>query len=110
MTFLWTDICLLLVLFVAMIFILAGFRKENTRRIYQRIFKKMFAVISGIILVFFIVVGVLDSIHINFKGSSITLLDKALAPLNTVYEKTYSAPLAIHLYSAEIEMQKNVLG
>ncbi len=43
----------------------------------------------------------LDSIHLTTKMSSGSLLDHVLAPLGDDYEKTYSAPFALALYSSE---------
>lgn len=52
----------------------------------------------------------LDSIHLNQSSTEIknappgqndSMLDKILMPLGAVYEKTYSAPLALNVYSVE---------
>lgn len=66
------------------------------------------------VLLFFLVVGLLDTVHFrpalehkNNKGETIysvevlSLLDLILTPLRTNIEKTYSAPLATHLYAKE---------
>lgn len=96
--FLWTDICFLSVLFISAILIIRSARKEHIRRAFRMIFKNSIAVCSAIILLFFLVIAVLDSIHLTTSNS---VLDKLLAPLGDVYEKTYSAPLALTLYSSE---------
>lgn len=54
-------------------------------------------------------IGILDSIHLrdnagqglSENGKASTLLERILAPLGQTYEKTYSAPLALNLYSTE---------
>ena len=96
--FLWTDQCLLGVLMIGLVLIIRGLHKEHIRRSFLHIFKKPLAVSAAIILLFFLVIGVLDSIHL---ATSSSLLDRILAPLDSEYEETYSAPLALALYSSE---------
>lgn len=111
MTFSWTDQCLLAVLFIGLILCLFGLRKEHVRRAFGQLVNKPLSASAGIILLFFLSIGILDSIHLkpskdylqshpdNGKGDSI--LDNILAPLDVFYEKTYSAPLSLKLYSSE---------
>lgn len=99
--FLWTDECFLFVLIVSLILIIRGLRKEHIRSAVLSIFKKPIAMSASIILLFFLVIGVFDSIHINTVTYSGTILDRILAPLGEQYEKTYSAPLALTLFSSE---------
>lgn len=99
---LWTDKCFFLVMIVVIGLILNGLRRPPTRLAFKRIFSKPVPVISSVILLFFLVIGVLDSVH--FKPDSRSLLDNMLAPMGDVYEKTYSAPLALTLYSSEVVM------
>ncbi len=95
----WTDQCFLVVLLLSLITIIRSFRKEHIRHAFQSIFHKPVAMSAFIILLFFLCIGVLDSIHIkNVPGS---LLDRVLAPLGEQYEQTYSAPFALTLYSSE---------
>lgn len=96
--FLWTDQCFLAVLVISAILIIRGLRKEHIRRAFLTIFKNPIAVSATIILLFFLATAVLDSIHLTTPAS---LLDRVLAPLGDQYEKTYSAPLALTLYSSE---------
>ena len=62
--------------------------------------------VSLVVLVFFLFVGLLDSIHFKSdQGNSneiISLLDYCATPLREHTEKTYSAPFATTLYSKEI--------
>ena len=96
--FLWTDQCFLGVLIISVILIIRGLRKEHIRRAFLTIFKNPIAVSATIVLLFFLAIAVLDSIHSSTPAS---LLDGILAPLGEQYEKTYSAPLALTLYSSE---------
>lgn len=101
---LWTDRCFFLVLGVILILVIKGLFHLPTRQAFMRIFHKPISVSAGMVLFVFLSIGIVDSIH--FKPDSRSLLDTLLAPLGDVYEKTYSAPLALHLYSAEITMNE----
>ncbi len=101
MHFLWTDKCFLTVLTLAFVSIIRGLRKQHIRRAFLAIFRKPIAVSAAIVLMFFLMIGVLDSIHLTTKTVADSLLDRVLSPLGEAYEKTYSAPFALTLYSSE---------
>jgi peptide/nickel transport system permease protein len=96
--YLWTDLLFLGVLALGFMMLMGGLRKAPIRRAFQTIFMRPIAVSASIILLFFLVVAVLDSVHTTSTSS---LLDKLLYPLGVGYEKTYSAPLALTLYTSE---------
>jgi peptide/nickel transport system permease protein len=100
---LWTDRCFFLVLFAIFLVVINGLRHAPTRDAFSQIFSKPIPVSSAVVLLFFLSIGVVDSIH--FKPNSRSLLDNILAPIGDVYEKTYSAPLALNLYTSELAMQ-----
>lgn len=97
---LWTDSCFFLVLTVLLILMLKSLCHAPTRQAWRYIVSKPVSVSSGIVLLFFLSMGIVDSIH--FQPDARSLLDNMLAPIGDVYEKTYSAPLALHLYSSEV--------
>ncbi len=99
---LWTDKCLFVVLFLCFIFIIRSLRREPTRRAFKRIFEKPFAVNSFIILLFFLLIGICDSIHFTKSSDEPpdSVLDHILSPLGSVFEKTYSAPFSLTLYAS----------
>ena len=101
--FLWTDQCFLGVLIVTFILIIRGLRKEQNRGVFLAIIKKPIAASASIILLFFLMTSVLDSIHFESRQ---TLLDQILAPLGEHYETTYSAPFALNLYASETTLVK----
>lgn len=107
MTFelLWTDKCFLTLLVIGLFITLISLRKKHIRLSFSIILHRPLAVCAGIILLFFLTIGVLDSIHIHSikEGTENTqsLLDKILAPIGSTYEKTYSAPLALKLFVTE---------
>ncbi len=102
--FLWTDVCFLLLLSISMLVIFNASRKEHVRRSLASIGRNSLAASAGLIMLFFLVIGVLDSIHVQpIKGRvgfSPTVLDKLLAPVGQVHEKTYSAPLALTAFTS----------
>lgn len=98
MELLWTDQCFLGVLIISLIITLVSLRKVHTRQAFKRIFRRPLAVSAGIVLCFFLAIGVIDSIHLHQNDS---VLDRVMAPLGASFEKTYSAPLALNLYSVE---------
>lgn len=110
MELLWTDQCFLTVLFFSFIFIFLSLRKEHFRRALLRIYHRPLAVCAGIIALFFLVIAVLDSLHFrpSTDGESEisavqneSILDRIMSPLGNTFEKTYSVPLALYLYSME---------
>ncbi|CAM2990893.1 ABC transporter permease [Legionella worsleiensis] len=106
--FLWTDVCFLTLLILGGLVTLAGLRKQHIRLSFAIILHRPMALSAAIVLMLFLTVGVLDSIHFRTTaaGSDVaeSLLDKILAPLGTSYEKTYSAPLALTLFVTETEL------
>lgn len=111
--FLWTDQCFLALLVLSLIIILVSLRKQHIRKSFSIILHRPIAVSAGIFLLFFLVIGVLDSIHFKTdkEGSEVatSLLDKLLEPVGTQYEKTYSAPLALNLFVTENELKDGVV-
>jgi len=103
---LWTDSCLLVVVALGVIFVGMGLRKSPMRRAFKRIISKPIAASSGIVLLFFLLIGVLDSIHTEEANKSSSVLDRIMAPVGDQYEKTYSAPIALDLFTTET-MSKN---
>ncbi|MGZ8175471.1 MULTISPECIES: ABC transporter permease [Methylobacter] len=108
MVVLWTDalIYLLIVVMLALGLYLRG--KEHIKRPLQQIGSSKIGMISLVVLLFFVLIGLLDSVHFkpadDKKNEIISLLDDWATPLREHGEKTYSAPFAITLYSKEMMM------
>ena len=106
MVVLWTDalIYLLIVAVLGLAFYLRG--QEHIKRPLQSIARSKVGMVSLAVLLFFVAVGLLDSVHFKpVQGKSneiISLLDAWATPLREHGEKTYSAPFAATLYSKEI--------
>ena len=108
MVILWTDALIFgLLAFVASLFYFMR-KKEHLKRPLTTIKQNKIGMSSLIILLFFMTIGVLDSIH--FKSPSkdneiISVLDYFAAPLREHGEKTYSEPFATTLYNKEMIAQ-----
>jgi peptide/nickel transport system permease protein len=110
---LWTDALVYLLLVSGLAFGRYMVRREYLRAPWRRVVQNPIGLMSMVILGGFLVVGLLDSLHFrpalgNQTGGRRTyavevwsLLDLAVLPLREHVEKTYSAPLATHLYSKE---------
>ena len=106
MVVLWTD-ALIFILIVAMLVLALYLRgKEHIKRPLQKIARSKVGMASLVVLLFFVLIGLLDSVHfkpVNTKSNEIiSLLDYWATPLREHGEKTYSAPFATTLYSKEI--------
>lgn len=101
-----TDQCFFLVLGISLVMLVRSTRREPTKQALKHLFKKPIAVISGIILLFFLVIGMLDSVRYQTAEDheSLSLLDRILFPLGSGDEQTYSAPFALNLYTANTEI------
>lgn len=106
MIILWTDalIFMLILTMLGLGFYLCG--QEHIKRPLQQIAGNKTGMVSLVVLVFFVLIGLLDSVHFkpaNDKGNEIiSLLDAWATPLREHGEKTYSAPFATTLYSKEM--------
>lgn len=97
---LWSDMIFWGLVLALIIAFLLPKQKHITQAWYFVGTSKM-AVASGVVLLFFICVTGLDSLHFqNAKAEDKveSLLDVALSPLNTQMETTYSRPFATHAY------------
>lgn len=113
-TLLWSDALLFLLVSAIVIFVLWARTKEPLRAPWRKVMKSKMAVTTLTILMVFITIGLLDSMHfqtklngngpngeVHYSPQLKSVLDIVVAPLAGHYEKTYSAPLANHLYSKE---------
>ncbi len=99
---LWTD-ALVWLLVAGFAFALAR-RDSGLRKGVARLTRAPVAVASGMVLVAYLGVTLLDSLHFHpAAGDSgvVSVFDLLLRPLQRVSEKTYSAPLADRLFVQE---------
>jgi peptide/nickel transport system permease protein len=111
---LWTDALIFLLTAVVIIFIVYARSKPHLRAPWYRVLTGRIAAGSMVVLLAFVAVGLLDSVHFRLplenNGNSdethysvevLSALDVMLGSIRTQVEKTYSAPFATHLFSKE---------
>lgn len=82
---------------------------------WRQVLRRPLASAALVVLSFYVTIGVLDSVHfrkmlnpqagdsaVHYSVEVLSLLDIILDPIRTRTEKSYSSPLATHLYSKEI--------
>lgn len=109
MVILWTDALIFLLLIGVLMLSFHMVRNARMRRPLRQIGASKVGMVSLTILLFFMVIGLLDSVHFHSEDSNetISLLDQWLSPLRLNSEKTYSAPFAAHLFSKELRVQED---
>jgi len=109
---LWTDI--LVWILVGMVAVL-GWRVAQSRQLlaqWYAIFKSPLAMVSGVVLAFYILLTLLDCLHLKIEAKAshtfqtVSLLDMAFEHAIEATERTYSAPFATHEYSKSIVVDK----
>jgi len=106
MVILWTDTLIYILVFAVLGLVIYLRGKAHIKRPLQKIARNKVGMASLVVLLFFVQIGFLDSIHFKPTDTKsneiISLLDYWATPLRAHGEKTYSAPLATTLYSKEI--------
>jgi peptide/nickel transport system permease protein len=114
MTFnlLWTDKFFLSLLVFVLFMAIVSLRKQHIRVSFSKILQKPVAASAGVVLLFFLAIGVLDSIHFqaepNGSEATVSFIDTILSPIGSIYEKTYSAPLALTMFVSETEIVNGI--
>jgi len=111
---LWTDALIFLLLILAVTFGVYASRKVHLRQPWGLVVRSRIGVGTMVILAFYVIVGLLDSIHFHpavqtndstgqttRSAEVVSLFDSMVSGLRERQEKTYSAPLATHLYAKE---------
>lgn len=108
MIVLWTD-GLIFALLLSILGLGISLRnKEHLKRPMRTIANNSVGMVSLVVLVFFVLVGLLDSFHFKQQTAGneiISVLDYWATPIREHGEKTYSAPFASTLYSKEMITQ-----
>jgi len=116
--FLLTDILVYVLVALVLSFSFYARRKDHLMRPWRQVFRRRIAMISLVFLVTYVLLGLLDSVHfrqalqsdgahtnssdkIQFSPEVISALDLILHTMKNNREKTYSAPLATHLFAKE---------
>jgi peptide/nickel transport system permease protein len=112
---LWTDALVYLLAAGLLVFAWHVWRHEHLLVPWRRVAHSASGMSALTVLAFFIAVGLLDTIHLRpaienggggtnetaYSVEVLSLFDLLATPLRTRVEKTYSAPLATHLYAKE---------
>lgn len=113
-TLFWTDALIFLLLAMAAAFAWYARRKEHLRSPWRRVGRSRVAMSAMVVLLVYVVIGVLDSVHYHpeleraesgqpaaYSNEVVSVFDRWVSGLRERAEKSYSAPFATHLYSRE---------
>lgn len=119
---LWSDLLIWLLVVAAIVLGVWSRRNPLLCSAWQRVGRSASAMASATVLIAFVLVGLLDSIHyrpelagrdqgsVAYALEVRSLLDAVATPLRTRNEKTYSAPLAAFAYAKETIEVRDGLG
>jgi len=108
---LWTDILFFILLAGFAVLIVRARGREHLRRPWRKVARSRSAMVSLVILLAYLFIAVLDSIHFHprtegengqYQAEAISVLDSWMTPIRTRVEKTYSAPFSSYAYAKEI--------
>ncbi|MDH5479695.1 MAG: ABC transporter permease [Nitrosomonas sp.] len=111
---LWTDALIYLLAVIVLCFVWHVHKNEHLLSPWRRVSHSASGMSALTVLLFFIAIGLLDTVHFRtaldhknnhnetiYDAEVLSILDVLVTPLRTNVEKTYSAPLATHLYAKE---------
>lgn len=110
---LWSDVLVWLLVLAGLGFAAMVRRQPPLRAAWARVGRHRIGMASATVLLAFVLVGLLDSVHyraalpteagqkVQYAVEVRSVLDALAAPLRTKNEKTYSAPFATRLYAKE---------
>lgn len=111
---LWTDALVYLLLLAIVGFFAYVRSKPHLISPWQQVVRRPLAAVALVILSAYVVVGLLDSVHfrqalteragsseVHYSVEVLSLLDVIANPIRNTVEKSYSAPLAAHLFTKE---------
>lgn len=109
---LWSDALVWLLVLAVIGFAAYTRNHPHLRAPWARVARSASGMAAATVLAAFVLVGLLDSVHYRaalppqggktaYATEVRSLLDRVLEPLRLTREKTYSAPLATHLYAKE---------
>ena len=112
--FLITDVLIIGLVFVIFAFFMYAMRKPHLRKPWRQVVRSKAGVISMIVLLLYISIGILDSMHFHpkiknssadsesqYSGEIQSIFDQIVVEIRNSTEKTYSAPFAAYLFAKE---------
>jgi ABC-type dipeptide/oligopeptide/nickel transport system permease subunit len=100
--FLASDYLLWFLVILIWLFIRQMLKNEPTRQAWKLVFKKRYTQIATGVLLIFMSIALLDSIHLNINSQIESVLDILLRPISGS-EQSYSAPLSTHLFDKNLD-------
>ncbi len=110
---LWTDALIFMLLIVSLAAVWWIRRHAHLRAPWAAVARRPMAMGAALVLAVFVAIGLLDSLHYRerlddsppdrpqYSVEVLSVFDALAGRLRTQQEKTYSAPLAMHLYAKE---------
>lgn len=110
---LWSDALILLLLATIAALVWLARKNDTFRAPWRQVMASRVGATTALILAMYAGIGLLDSLHYverlpeqpgrsaQYSGEVLSALDALLTPLRINVEKTYSAPLATHLYAKD---------
>jgi peptide/nickel transport system permease protein len=112
MVILWTDALIYLLLVCTIVFAYYLHDKDHFQRPLKKIAGNSVGMVSAILLLFFLCIGLVDSVHFKSSESNneiISLFDYFASHLKSNNEKTYSSPFATTLFNKEMVNQNGTM-
>lgn len=103
MIVLWTDGLLYILLLGLALLLVNIYRRPFLKQNLNAAFKSPLRMIALIILITFVLLGLLDSIHYRANGDVASVLDWLLQPMSTQKETSYSPPFATELFVEQMQ-------
>jgi len=111
---LWTDALIFLLIALVLLFGRVAASREHLRTPWRSVARSRMGMGALVVLSVYVLIGVMDSVHykpllpetertarVTHSNEVQSLLDYLVTPLREQQEKTYSSPLATHLYTKE---------
>ena len=117
--FLLTDIFFYIIIFSLGYYVYYVRKTKDILDTWKHVFKSKTGIISIIVLAFFLLIAILDSVHfkekiknenndlISYSSEIKSVLDLILLPTYQNTEKSYSSPFSSNLYSKETRILEN---
>ena len=115
LTPLWTDWLIYLLLALVALFVWQVRGRPHLAAPWRRVAQSKSGVVAATIMAAYLAVGLLDSVHFRlplensngdgkrvYSVEALSMFDALVSPLRTNKEKTYSAPMATHLFAKEV--------
>ncbi len=96
---LWTDLLVYILVISIIGFMFWSSRHEHWRAPWRRLARSKLGMVSLMILLVYVAIGLLDSVHLQSNGRIRSAFDLLVSPLGVHHEQTYSAPFAKRLYN-----------